>query len=78
LALSGRHHGCSTFLATYRHFDTDIDQGIKYRQKAFTRHTKDVFNAVTNQLTDKKLTTGAWGARRRGLAHGFCSGDGAK
>jgi hypothetical protein len=72
------HHGCAAFLATHGDFNADIDQGIKHRQKAFAWHTKHMFDAVADKLTNKKLTTGAWGAGRRGLAHGFCSGYGAK
>jgi hypothetical protein len=65
-------------LTTHCYFDADIDQRIEHCQKAFAGYAKHVFDAVTDELTNKKLTTGAWGARRRGLAHDFCSGDGAK
>jgi hypothetical protein len=53
------HHGSTAFLTTNSHFDIDVNECVKYRQKAFARDTKHVLHTVADQLADKNLTASA-------------------
>ena len=55
------HHGCSALLATDRHVDIDVHQGVEDRQKAFARDTEDMLDTLGHQLTDQDLAAGAGG-----------------
>ncbi|MNO06135.1 hypothetical protein D3C81_2277830 [compost metagenome] len=53
------HHGRAAFLAAHRDLDIGIVQAVQHRQIAFAGDTKDMFDAMGDQLVDQNVTAKA-------------------
>jgi len=53
------HHGRAAFLTAHRDLDVGIVQAVQHRQIAFAGDTKDMFDAMGDQLVDQNVTAKA-------------------